>query len=106
MRIRLIRLSSAVLGLVSGILLFFALTTSSSSFKPILTSDVAHLCFDGKLLAAGYGGPLVLSTEPCPGWDQGRPAAVVSAEHPNFVPLGFVLLGLSFVLQIADIASG
>jgi hypothetical protein len=49
-----IKFGGAACGLVSGILLFFALPITSSQFKPVLTADGAHLCFDGKLVAAGY----------------------------------------------------
>jgi hypothetical protein len=94
---------AAIFGLAAGILLFYSLTITSSPFKPIMTVDGAHLCFDGKLLAAGYGGPLVLTSDPCPGWDKGKPAALVSAEHPNFIRWGLFLLGTSFFLQLLDI---
>ena len=94
---------AALFGLVSGFLLFFSFTAVSSDFKPIMSADGAHLCFNGKLLAAGFGGPLVLSSDPCPGWKEGKAAAVVTAERSYFVPLGFILLMVSFVLQIADI---
>ena len=102
---RTIKLSGAACGVLAGILLFFSFTSTSSTFKPILTTDGAHLCFNGKLLVAGYGGPLVLSQEACPGWNEGKSAALVSAEHPIFMLLGFILLGLSFVLQTIDILS-
>ncbi len=100
------KIGAAVFGLISGCLLFFSFTPASSSFKPILTADGAHLCFNGKLLAAGYGGPLVLSSDPCPGWDEGKSAALVSAEHSSFVPWGFGLLFFSFILQLVDILPG
>ncbi len=98
-----IKYVAATFGLVAGILLFFSLTITSSPFKPIVTVDGAHLCFDGKLLAAGYGGPLVLTSDPCPGWNQAKPAALVSAEHPNFIQSGLILLVISFGLQLFDI---
>jgi hypothetical protein len=100
---RLVKYGAAICGFLAGILLFYSLTVTSSPFKPILTTDGAHLCFDGKLLAAGFGGPLVLSTEPCPGWDKAKPAASVSAEHPRFIRWGFALLWISFFLQLVDI---
>jgi hypothetical protein len=102
-RLLLVKLLAAFSGLVSAFLLFYSLTFASSPFKPILTKDGAHLCFDGKLLAAGYGGPLVLGSDPCPGWEEGKPAALVSTEHPAFVPWGLSLLALSFLLQLVDI---
>jgi len=98
-----IKYVAATFGLVAGILLFFSLTITSSPFKPIVTVDGAHLCFDGKLLAAGYGGPLVLTSDPCPGWDQAKAAALVSSEHPNFIQWGLIFLVISFGLQLLDI---
>jgi hypothetical protein len=100
---RLIKYGAAICGFVAGILLFYSLTITSSPFKPIVTADGAHLCFNGKLLVAGYGGPLVLSPDPCPGWTEGNPAALVSAEHPYFIRWGLFLLVISFGLQLADI---
>jgi hypothetical protein len=103
---RSIKYGAAVCGFAAGILLFYSLTITSSPFKPIVTTDGVHLCFNGKLLVAGFGGPLVLSSDPCPGWDAGKPAALVSTERPSFIPLGFALLGISFLLQLADIWAG
>jgi hypothetical protein len=97
-----VKLTSAFSGLASAILLFYSLIIVPSPFKPII-KDGAHLCFDGKLLAAGYGGPLVLGSEPCPGWEEGKPVALISAERPTYVPWGLGLLALSFLLQLADI---
>jgi hypothetical protein len=97
-----IKYASAFCGFAAGILLFFSITVTSSPFKPILTKDGAQLCFDGRLLAAGFGGPLGLAG-PCPGWDKAKPAALVSSEYPKFVKLGFILLFSSFTLQLLDI---
>ena len=74
---RFVKYGAAICGFAAGVLLLYSLTITSSPFKPILTQDGAHLCFNGKLLAAGYGGPLVLGSDPCPGWDEGKPAALV-----------------------------
>jgi hypothetical protein len=101
-----VKIIAALSGLISAFLLFYSLTIASSTFKPIVTKDGAHLCFDGKLLAAGYGGPLVLSTEPCPGWEEGKAAALISTEHPQYVPWGLGLLAFSFLLQLVDIWVG
>jgi hypothetical protein len=97
-----VKITAALSGLASGFLLFYSLTIVSSPFRPIVQNG-AHLCFDGKLLAAGYGGPLVLTSEPCPGWEQAKPVALVSTEHPKYVPWGLRLLALSFLLQLVDI---
>jgi hypothetical protein len=101
-----IKLIAALSGFASGVLLFYSLVIGSSPFRPIVTSDGAHLCFNGKLLAAGYGGPLVLSPEPCPGWEEGKPAALVSYENRSFTLWGFGLLVISFLLQVVDICLG
>ena len=45
----------------------------------------------------------MLSEEPCPGWEEGKPAALVSTEHPKYVPWGLGLLAVSFLLQLVDI---
>lgn len=98
-----VKFGAAVCGLLASIMLFYSLTVVSSPFKPIVTTADAHLCFNGKLLVAGYGGPLVLSPDACPGWDEGKPAALVASEHQSFISWGLGLLMLSFVLQVADI---
>jgi len=99
----IVKLLAAISGLASAILLFYSLVIAPSPFRPIVTEDGAHLCFNGKLLAAGYGGPLVLSPDPCPGWQEGKPAALVSAENETYVWWGLSLLAFSFLLQSADI---
>ena len=98
-----VKLIAALSGLASAFLLFYSLSIASSPFRPVLTKDGAHLCFDGKPVAAGYGGPLGLSSESCPGWDESKPAALVSTEHPSFVTWGLCLLVLSFLFQLIDI---
>jgi hypothetical protein len=87
--------------LVASILLALTFSVTSSPFRPILTSKgETALCFEGKLLVAGFGGPLVLSTDPCPEWDQAKPAALMEFKHPRFLRWGFVLLALAFALQL------
>lgn len=99
-----VKVLATVSGLISAFLLFYSLNIESSPFKPILTSDGAHLCFNGKLLAAGYGGPLVLDPNAaCPGWEGGKPAALIATEHPRYVPWGLGLLLVSFLFQLVDI---
>lgn len=98
-----VKFGAAVSGLLASIMLFYSLTVVSSPFKPIVTTANVYLCFNGKLLTAGYGGPLVLSPDACPGWAEARAAALVASEHQSFIPWGLGLLILSFVLQGADI---
>jgi hypothetical protein len=97
---RLPNLGAAFCGLAGSIVLFCSLTITASPFRPVMISDgTTALCFNGKTLVAGYGGPLVLSNEACQGWNEAKPAALVSAEHPMFVKIGFVLLALAFVFS-------
>lgn len=97
-----IKYGAAGLGLVAAILLFCSLTITSSQFKPIVNGDQVLLCFNGKKLAAGFGGPLALG-DPCQGWNEGKPAALVSGEHPSYVRWGLGFLLASFILQLLDI---
>jgi hypothetical protein len=99
----IIKFLAASCGLLAGILLFFSLTVSSSPFKPIVSRNGLDLCVNGRKLAAGFGGPLVLGSDACPGWQSAPPAALVSAQHPYYISLGFGLLFVSFGFQLVDI---
>ena len=69
-----------------------------------MSNDGVSLCYDGKQIAAGWGGSLV-SAGACPGWDQGKAAAVVTYEHASLLKPAIFLLIVSFVLQFVDIGT-
>lgn len=101
---RTLKLLVAMCGFVSAIFLVLSIGVTSSGFKPLMSKDGVNLCYDGQKIAAGYGGPLGLAG-PCPGWDQGKAAAVVTYEHASLVKPALLLLIVSFVLQFIDIGT-
>lgn len=88
-------------GLVGGILLFFSLTLEPTEFRLVRTStgDMA-LCLKDKKVATGYGGPLGVSDEPCPNWQDTGPTVQVKADRPGYVPWGLALIVFGFILQL------
>ncbi len=97
----LLNCGASFCSLFGAVLLFFSLTIGPSPFRLVATRDGrTGICFDGKWVVAGFGGPLILSDESCVGWEQAKPAAVVAAERPKLVPWGFGLLTFGFVLQV------
>src|SRR5215469_9616043 len=94
-----------LIGIVSsaagGILLFFAMPLERTNYRLVETENhEVAICFRGKKVVAGFGGPLVVSDEPCP---EGLGASLTPAiqyEHPSFLTWGLVLLVLGFALQM------
>jgi Family of unknown function (DUF5677) len=104
-RKRLPKYAIAVCGFLSAIFIFYSIGVTSSNFKPLMSNDGVNLCYDGHKIAAGWGGPLGLAG-PCPGWDQGKAAAVVAYEHPSLLKPALFLLIISFVLQFVEVGTG
>jgi Family of unknown function (DUF5677) len=101
---RPLKMVVAVCGFLSAVFIFYSIGLTSSRFKPLMSSDGVNLCYDGQKIAAGYGGPLALAG-PCPGWDQGKAAAVVTYEHASLLKPALFLLIVSFILQFVDIGT-
>jgi hypothetical protein len=101
---RALKLIVALSGFLSAFFLVLSIGVTSSGFKPLMSKDGVNLCYDGQRIAAGYGGPLGLAG-PCPGWDQGKAAAVVTYEHASLVKPALLLLIVSFALQFVDIGT-
>jgi hypothetical protein len=85
---------------VAGVLLLYAMPLQRTSYRLVeTTTHEVAICFNEKEVVAGFGGPLVVSDEPCP---KGLGASVTPAieyEHPSFVTTGLALLLVGFVLQ-------
>jgi hypothetical protein len=78
------------LTLVGSLLLIWTLTVKPSEFRLVKTStsDMA-LCLKDKRVATGFGGPLVVTTEPCPEWQNTGPTAEVVTDKPAYADWGF-----------------
>jgi hypothetical protein len=96
------------LNLLGAILLFYSFQATSSDFKLITTSSKSvlpdskqyALCVNDYALIVSDGkNGISLGHPGCPDWEDARPAAVVSIEHPWFEKAGFSLLILGFLLQ-------
>ncbi len=99
--IAVINLLGLASGIAGGLLLFFSLTLKPSSFRLVKTGEKElAICLDDKKVVAGFGGPLVVSDEACPGMDQTGPTPQVVANRPQFVPAGIGLIIVGFVLQL------
>jgi hypothetical protein len=96
--LNLLGLSASSLG---GILLFCSLTLKSSNYRLVEKSnhDVA-ICLNDRLVAAGYGGPLTATNEPCPAGIGPSLAPVIEAEKPAYAPWGLGFIWLGFPLQL------
>jgi hypothetical protein len=99
--------ASAILNLLGlicsvrgGILLFYSLSLVPSSYSLVERTDHGvAICLNGKLVASGYGGALVVTNEPCPK-GLGPVAPVIEAERPGFVGLRLGLIVVGFALQL------
>lgn len=96
-----LNLAGLSLSVLGGVLLFCSLTATSSNYRLVEKSDHGvAICLNDKLVATGFGGPIILSDEPCPTGKGPSVASVVAAERPVFVPWGFGLIFVGFALQV------
>jgi hypothetical protein len=80
-------------GLLGGVLLALSLELKSSNFRLVEGKDKqVAICLNNKKVAAGYGGPLVVSDEPCPDMIGTGPTPQVIANRPGFVTAGVILI--------------
>jgi hypothetical protein len=89
-------------GLVSGVLGGF-LVYKSMILKPTKyklgegQNQTLAICFKEKKIATGFGGPLIVSDEPCP---EASVAAAIEYENDRLVHPALLLIGLGFLLQV------
>jgi uncharacterized membrane protein len=96
--LNLVGLLFSVLG---GVLLFCSLTATSSNYRLVEKEDHGvAICLNDKVVASGYGGPLIITDEPCPKGIGPSVASVIVAENPKYVPWGFGLIFVGFALQV------
>jgi hypothetical protein len=114
--------AALVLNLVGTGVLFYSFQATSSDFRLVtaplqrgqrlpIAAVVAGsggnlgdrqyaLCVNNyTLLSSDVASGIRLAYRGCPSWQDAKPAAVVSIEHPRFEGLGFFLLILGFGLQ-------
>lgn len=86
---------------VAGVLLLLAMTLQRTNYRLVETRrhEVA-ICLNEKRVVAGFGGPLVLSDEPCPRGLGPSVTPAIQYERPSFVTLGLGLLVVGFTLQL------
>ncbi len=87
--------------LVGGILLFYTLTLKRSNYRLVEKSDHSvAICLNDKLVATGFGGPLIVADEPCPQGIGPSAAPVIEAEKPAYLPWALGLIVAGFALQL------
>jgi hypothetical protein len=87
---------------VGGFFWYYSLVPKASAFKMVKSSGgILSICLDGKKVVGGWGGPLVLSDEPCPEGEGSGPVLLqVATERPTMAKLAMPLIGLGFLLQL------
>ncbi len=86
---------------VGGLLLLYSLSVEQSNYKLVEKSDhTVAICVSDKVVEAGFGGPLVVTEEPCPEGIRPSVAAVIGAERPRFLRWGLLLISIGFGLQL------
>lgn len=89
-----------VFGLLGAILLFYSISLKRTNYRLVETANhQVAICFSDKLVVAGYGGPLVVSNDPCPNALEPSVAPAIQYEHPTFVKVGLGLLIIGFLCQ-------
>jgi hypothetical protein len=71
--------------------LFYGLTQRITNFRLVETKDGSMaLCLKDRKVASGYGGPLILSDDPCPDVKPTGQLPEIVAEHPVMLNSGLV----------------
>ncbi len=93
------------LNLLGMVLLFLSFQATSSNFKFVTTPEkLSYMCvYDKAFFVRSPEGGLSMGVFDCP--QKARAAAIVNAEHPAFIFIGFGLSGLGFLLQLLSIPS-
>jgi hypothetical protein len=94
-----------LLGLISALVgsffWLYTLTIQPSAFTLVSTGEkTVGICLKGKLVVAGFGGPLVLSDDPCPQDSKTGPIVQVTANRPLMAKWIMPLIALGFGLQL------
>ena len=88
-------------GVLGGLLLFYSFTLKASNFSLIKVADgQLAICMDGKVVVAGFGGPLVIGDDKCPSVTGAGPTPQVVADRPTFAKWGVWLVILGFLFQV------
>jgi hypothetical protein len=88
-------------GVIGGVLLAYSLELKPSNFRLVEGKDrQVAICLNGKKVVAGFGGPLVVSEDPCLDMTDTGPTPQVMANRPEFVTTGVWLIIIGFCLQI------
>jgi hypothetical protein len=97
-----LNLFGLVTSLVGGILLAYALTLRPTNFRLVQTSDSngMALCLGDKTVQAGFGGPLVVTSDPCPDTLHTGPTPEVLTNHPSMTTWGIRLIIAGFAFQL------
>ena len=88
-------------GVLGGLFLFYSFTLRASNFSldKVRDKEVA-ICMDGRVVVAGFGGPLVVSDDACPDVKGAGLTPQVVSDRPTLAKWGVVLVILGFLLQI------
>ena len=91
-----------ILALIGGLLASASLKIRPSHFRLVETRDELGmaLCKDDKKVAGGFGGPLTVTNEACPGIDDSHPTPEVTADHPLLAKISFWIVIAAFAFRI------
>jgi hypothetical protein len=93
------------LNLLGMVLLFLSFQATSSNFRFVTTPDNKdYICIQNEaFFMHPHDGGFSMGSFPCP--QDARAAAIVNAEHPSFIFIGFACSALGFLLQLLSIPS-
>jgi hypothetical protein len=110
---RLLASLALLANLIGSILVTLSFQATSSDFrlitahwsmrerKPSETVKSYAICANNNALAIGSDdGSVGLGMHGCPDWENGRPSAVVTAEHPWMLYAGLILSIIGFLGQL------
>ncbi len=86
----ILNLAGLALSVAGGVILTYSLTVKPSHYRLVKTREgTVAICLDGKLVQAGFGGPLVATDDPCPDMETTGPVLQVVANRERLSKWGF-----------------
>jgi hypothetical protein len=95
-----VNLFGLVCGVAGGIMLSSALTLRPTNFRLVQTKDGTALCLKDKTVSTGFGGPLIVTDDPCPDTLHTGPTPEVLTNRPRLARTGFWLVIAGFIFQV------
>jgi len=106
-KLAIVNLVGLIFGFVGSVLLIVSLSLKTSNYRLVETDPrTVVICHNNKVVATGFGGPLVTTNEDCPIGHGPSEAPVIETNNKVWALLGLIFVCAGFVLQLLAAAWG